>query len=841
MPTKKKSTFSHFFKEDAEHIQDIIRGTNGQQVVNKVGAATKEVFPKISTSKEVSEKEMTTKWRSLRSFFRSGKSREALADDLTPVIMSPLYTNTLVGTDFPVWVADETFDGEGAHCLSLKKMLTQCLQEISPEGTEAHILKENIERIVHIANRQLGANKPQLFKSAILHILDELENQLKVSGDEVSKFNSSLKELKKILPESGVLLPYSNNTSYQLLEAAMTTTHSQARKKLAYDISQLKCRLKDLLRVEREKNPNKSGADKTKESYGFADSMMNIEKISSMDPGAGSESMGEERVQRITGVIKELEKAEKTLLQTSFLFVDEVLYQNKNTDWKTLFENSHVESYKKGAGCDAISACFNKNITDWTTLFIAKRTGELEFKSNYITEVHNDYFAHFGWKNFSTEELSNCPHFVLIADDVQLFDTELSKLSSILADNLPVKIVAVKRDNYGTSNVHSQSELGALMISHKNIFVAQSTSITPTYLFNGFTEGLNSFAPAFFNVLNVDENTHDNPYLWTSASVESREFPGFTFNGILGTSWGSRFEVTNNPQANEQYPIHKLSVINEVGGKEEMNFPFTFADQAALNPAHHNHFMTVSSSFWNEDLIPITDYIENSTEENVGKVPFIWMMNVANELQKVAVSWSIVLATQERLDFWRFLQESSGINNYHVEKALEIAKEEFQEQLNKETEQLKREHASEIQAIREEEAGKVMENLTSVLLNLDTTNVVTTSSPSPSTESTSSSPASLEDVVEEAPVAEEESGLSNDPYIDTALCTSCNECINMNGKLFKYNGDKMAFIADPKAGTFNELVEAAELCPVGVIHPGSPLNPNEAGLDDLIERAAKFD
>jgi ferredoxin len=840
MATKEKSTFSHFFKEDAEHIQDIIKGTNGQSVANKLGAASKEIFPRLNGVSEVSEAEITSKWRVLRSFFRSGISSEEFKGELSPVIMSPLYTDTLVGTEFPVWVADESFEGDGARCLSLKEMFTQCLKEIAPEESDAHILKENIARIIHIANKQLANNKPQLFESAVQNILDELENQLEVSGDEVSKFNASLKALKDVLPSCGALLPYSNNTSFQLLEAAMITTHSQARKKLAYDISQLKCRLKDLLRVEREKNPNEAGGAKTKESYDFADSMMNIEKISTMDPGAGAESMGPERVERITGVVAELELADKMLTQTSFLFVDEIVHANKSTDWKSLFEDSEVKTYKKGEGCDAINVSFAKNISSWTKLFVAKRIGELEFESSYMTDVHDDYFTHFGWENFSSEELSNCPHFVLIADDVQLFETELSKLSSTLTHNIPIKIVAVKRDNYGTTDVHSQTELGALMISHKNIFVAQSTSITPTYLFDGFANGLNSFAPAFFNVLNVDQDTHENPYLWTSASVESREFPGFTFNGILGTSWGSRFEVTNNPQANEKYPIHTLSIINEEGEKVEMDFPFTFADQAALNPAFHSHFINVDSSYWNENLISITDYIENSDEDNVGKVPFVWMMNTANELQKVAVSWPLVLATQERLDFWRFLQENSGINNYHVSKALATAKEDFQANLDAAVAQLKEEHAAEIQAVRDEESGKVMENLTSVLLNLDTSNVLTTSATAPSSAPASASTEVGEAVVEEAPAVEEESTLSNDPYIDTALCTSCNECTNMNGQLFKYNGDKMAFIADPKAGTFNELVEAAELCPVAIIHPGSPLDPNEADLDSLVERAAKF-
>ncbi len=48
----------------------------------------------------------------------------------------------------------------------------------------------------------------------------KLEKQLEVSGDEAQAFNNNLKYLKEALPKSGVLLPYSVNTSFQLLEAA---------------------------------------------------------------------------------------------------------------------------------------------------------------------------------------------------------------------------------------------------------------------------------------------------------------------------------------------------------------------------------------------------------------------------------------------------------------------------------------------------------------------------------------------------------------------------------------------------------------------------------------------
>ena len=79
-----------------------------------------------------------------------------------------------------------------------------------------------------------------------------------------------------------------------------------------------------------------------------------------------------------------------------------------------------------------------------------------------------------------------------------------------------------------------------------------------------------------------------------------------------------------------------------------------------------------------------------------------------------------------------------------------------------------------------------------------------------------------------------------EPYIETARCTSCNECININSKLFAYDENKQAYIKDQKAGTFAEIVQAAERCPARIIHPGTPLNPKEKDLGKWIERAQPF-
>jgi ferredoxin len=94
-----------------------------------------------------------------------------------------------------------------------------------------------------------------------------------------------------------------------------------------------------------------------------------------------------------------------------------------------------------------------------------------------------------------------------------------------------------------------------------------------------------------------------------------------------------------------------------------------------------------------------------------------------------------------------------------------------------------------------------------------------------------------------ADTATAEDGAAPNPdvaYIETLRCSSCNECTLASPKMFAYDQNKQAYIVDLKAGSYRQLVEAAESCQVSVIHPGKPWNPDEPGLDELIERARPF-
>jgi ferredoxin len=91
-----------------------------------------------------------------------------------------------------------------------------------------------------------------------------------------------------------------------------------------------------------------------------------------------------------------------------------------------------------------------------------------------------------------------------------------------------------------------------------------------------------------------------------------------------------------------------------------------------------------------------------------------------------------------------------------------------------------------------------------------------------------------------APAESEAEKTSDEAYIETPRCASCNECVQVNNKMFAYDGNKQAYIKDIDAGTYAQLVEAAENCQVAIIHPGKPRNAGEPGLGELIKRAEAF-
>jgi ferredoxin len=177
------------------------------------------------------------------------------------------------------------------------------------------------------------------------------------------------------------------------------------------------------------------------------------------------------------------------------------------------------------------------------------------------------------------------------------------------------------------------------------------------------------------------------------------------------------------------------------------------------------------------------------------------MVDENDVLQQVVVDASVIEEARRCRTVWQSLQELAGINNSHAQRLLARERAVWEEQSARAPQSAKP------QAAAATAAGAVA---------------------APAAEAA------------QAPAAVEEVKSPDDPYIETPRCTTCEECVRINNKMFVYDANKQAYIADVNAGTYRQLVEAAESCQVSIIHPGKPRNPNEPGLDELIERAQPF-
>jgi ferredoxin len=852
--TSNKESISDLFKTEASEWLDPAEGEEGQWL----SFSRPEEKPLLPEAGQAAEEELRTYWRSLRTFFRTGKGGGLPCDQdelqAFPALLAPFRGGRFTQRDYPCWIADHATAASGFF--ALPDFLQHQLDRLTAEAGEQPILQENLLRLESIIRQKLSF-VDEAFKAfpVLEESVIELEAQLSVSGEEGKQFAETLKRFRRLLPKEGVLIPFSPNAAMHLLSIIVQNQVKEARHSLKEQLLQIRHQLNDILQVEKDKTSEAHSPEHLQSSMGFANDFLNFDELASVLPSGASQAIPEERYERIEAVLKTLDKADELLFdrQASICYspsertADEV-------DWNHSFPNFSIHLAKAGHLSKIATATFEEVMAKAAELFAAIRIGEIEVNNNYSAEIHTDFFNHFSWQHFDEEEMAACPPVLILADWKQIQQGELDQFSRLLASSRPVKFLIEQLGCEGITagGMVFRQELGALAIAHRNTFVLQSAIVKPDYLYEGMKRGLQAPAPAIFYLLSPLAGKDNSPStdLWASAAIEGREFPSFVFDSQQGPKWGNRFDIQNNPAPESDWPEHTLAVLH----KEEdtiLKLTFTFADFAAQDQRFSAYFDLVPPQFWSEDLIPLSEYLKGDGAALLSKVPFIWMLNQDQKLVRAAVAWPLVQICQERLDFWHYLQENAGVHSYHVEKATEQLRQKLQNSMEEKVSAMEAAFEKELANAKEESARQAMEQLARVLLDLDTDAVLTSQLTREAPENpvstqeekttTKEVEAEIEDLSAPEPEAEQEEELSlGEAWIDTPLCTSCNECIDTNSKVFQYNAEKQAFVADPAGGPFADIVKAAENCPVRIIHPGAPQNPDEANLEEWVKRAEPF-
>ena len=460
--------------------------------------------------------------------------------------------------------------------------------------------------------------------------------------------------------------------------------------------------------------------------------------------------------------------------------------------------------------------------------FKAVRRAELELEGRYNPEEHDDFLTYFNWKQFSDEEWELCPPVVAVGGDGAMYDIGFQNLSRLMASGMPVKVLVVDTQVYSntggqacTSGFFGQisdmaqygratkgkeerrKEIGLIGMAHRTTYVLQSTISHPAHMIEGFIQGLKTRRPALFNLYSSCQPEHgigdDMSAHQAKLAVESRAYPIFKYNPDAGVTAEECFDLQGNPAIDQDWPTYEMK-FSEDGVDRTMTIPMTFADFAMSEARFRKHFRMAPHDTWNDNMVQLAEYLELDADDREDLVPFVWTVDKKRRLSRLIVADPIVVSCEDRRDFWHMLRALAGID---------------------------KEPVSEIEdRVRQEVAGKLASGLMQLASGANGgLSALTATVAAPSSGA--------------APQTEGGDGYMA-PWIDTDQCTSCDECTNLNGKIFVYNADKKAIIQNPEGGPYQDLVKAAERCTARVIHPGLPRDPNAKGMDKLIKRGSKY-
>jgi pyruvate-ferredoxin/flavodoxin oxidoreductase len=461
------------------------------------------------------------------------------------------------------------------------------------------------------------------------------------------------------------------------------------------------------------------------------------------------------------------------------------------------------------------------------------REAELELSHSYNPEEHEKFFRYFTWEKFSDEEFALCPPVVAVGGDGAMYDIGFQNLSRMLMSGKPIKAVVLDTQVYSNTGGQActsgfvgqvsdmapfgkvtdgkqeiRKEIGLIGMAHRTAYVMQSTIAHSNHMIEGFIEGLLSKRPALFNCYSSCQPEHgigdDMSSHQAKLAVESRAYPLFQYNPDKGDKPEDCFELTGNPAMHDVWPTYKLNYL--AGGKEKvMELPMTFADFAITETRFRKHFRIAPPDTWHENMVPLAEFLELPTDERQGKFPFIWTIDRNRNLNRLLVDSTMVASCEDRRHFWVMLKAIAGIE----------------------------EEKTSVSDIEERIRQEVVTNVSKGLMQLISGGAAM---PDMAQQLATAAPAA------EAPAqaAPEAAGDYMAPWIDSEDCTACDECTNLNPNMFAYNDDKQAYIKDPNAGTYMDLVKAAERCTAQVIHPGLPRDRSAKEIEQWIARGEKY-
>jgi len=311
-----------------------------------------------------------------------------------------------------------------------------------------------------------------------------------------------------------------------------------------------------------------------------------------------------------------------------------------------------------------------QHLTRIARIFRTLRIAQLEIRSKYESETHDAVFADFNWRQLAPGELRLCPPVLVMARLDNDSGAQLRKMMSLLESGMPIKIVALRsslREVYSSAldtRVPSAMTMETLPLAMRGVYFLQTCVAAPDFQERLF-EGLTAPRPGVISVL-CRRNDEEQAAFQSRAerAVRARAFPMCVYDPDHANGFVMCIDLSSNPSPDTRWTNETLSGQDAQGQPIELEEAFTFAHFAASEAEFAAEFTDPPAI--SDHLIPMTDYLDFSRRQRVGKLPFISLAGKDGSIIRKVVSPVIALQCSDRLHLWRTLQEISGIDNPYV-------------------------------------------------------------------------------------------------------------------------------------------------------------------------------
>jgi hypothetical protein len=695
---------------------------------------------------------------------------------LRPALLAAYRDLSRLRYDFPAVLLDRT--GDGAFVESLSDLIDRALDAPAASGAPAG---EGDRLRLHARRlerevRVLAAGGTQ---GTLGTLLDAAAARLSPAPD--AHLAASVARLKAALPADAQVLDCDGAAPARLVTHAWRTVQAAKAAAFGSHLDRLILKLGEILRADFAR----SEAGRTPASLRAAVG------------GTFGDAFDFEAMSRVLGRVhteSALTEARRTRIEATLgVLQSQRFYAGRSTrPYEFRFES-----------CAGALAAYRERMPAMLELTRAITAAEMEIEGELSGPRHDALLGQLAESRLDARDLALFPDYVVCVNANDLHTTQYGELMEILAGGLPVKLLVqdddlleLPPDDATNLAFGARSpQLAQMATALGDVFVLQSAGSHLLRCRDRLMAALRHPGPALISVFSGATPTSLlPPYLNAAAAMESRAFPAFTRDPAAARGPLSRFALDGNPQADRDWPVHAFAYEDGAHQRASEDLAFTFADFVACDRRHAARFAAAPAQSATR-LAPVAECIDLDTGSLPDRLPSVAMVGDDDVLQRMLVDARLVREARRCRDAWRNLQELGGMRGPRapVETAPAPAPVD-----------VKQPAAAPVAAAAAPAAPKP-------------------AAPAPA----------------EAADAATEHG-SDEPYIETVRCSSCNECITLNGKMFAYDANQQAYIADPDAGTYRELVEAAESCQVAVIHPGKPRNPNEPGLEELLKRAEPF-